>query len=188
MAQSESQDLTRVIERWQGGDEEAVRQVMSLAYSELHDLARRYLGGERSGHTLQPTALVHEVYLRLVGERMPEVSSRAQFLGIAARLMRQILVNHAVARKTDKRGAGWSRVPVDRAVEAMERGRVDIVELDQALRELAQRDPLHARVVELRYFGGLTIEETAEVTGVSARKVVACWTFARAWLLREMRA
>ncbi|MEZ6242970.1 MAG: ECF-type sigma factor [Phycisphaerales bacterium] len=187
MPHSEPQDLTRLIARWQRGDADAGGEVISRAYEELHQLAGRCLNEERSGHTLQPTALVHEVYLRLVGERMPEVTSRSHLLGIASRLMRQILVNHALAKGAAKRGAGGGG-PLDRAVEALEERRIDLVALDAALKDLAERDPLHARVVELRFFGGLTIEETAEVTGVSARKVVECWTFARAWLMKEMRA
>ncbi len=187
MPQDDLPDTAHMLVRWRGGDPEAIREVVCLAYSELHRLAGRYLHAERTGHTLQPTALVHEVYLRLVGERMPEITSRGHFLAIASRLMRQILVNHAVARKTLKRGDGWKRVPLDDAVDAIEGRDVDLESLDLALRELSERDPLHARVVEMRFFGGLTIEETAEAAGVSPRKVVQCWTFARAWLFREMR-
>lgn len=178
--------VTELLTRWRDGDSEAQQLIVSLVYDELRGLAQGYLNNERSGHTLQPTALVHEAYLRLVGEKSPGISSRAHLLGVAARLMRQILVNHAVARKADRRGKGWKRVPIGAAVDLLEERVIDLVAFDDALTRLAQMDTRQAQVVELRFFGGMTIEETAEKLGVSSRTVVAEWTMAKAWLRKEM--
>ncbi len=179
-------DVTELLERWGAGDGEAERLVFALVYDELHRLAGAYASRERVGHTLQPTAIVHEAYLRLVGEQTPSLTSRAQFLRIAARLMRQILVNHAVARATDKRGGCWSRIPLDDSLRLVEERSIELRALDEALEGLAKIDPRQAHLVELRFFGGLTIEEAARVLDISPRSVVAEWSCARAWLRKEI--
>lgn len=178
--------VTELLTRWRDGDSEAQQLIVALVYDELRGLAQGYLNRERSGHTLQPTALVHEAYMRLVGEKTPDISNRAHLLGVAARLMRQILVNHAVARKANRRGKGWKRIPIGAAVDLLEERAIDLVTFDDALKRLAQFDARQAQVVELRFFGGMTIEETAEKLGVSPRTVVAEWTMARAWLRKEI--
>jgi len=183
-----SDELTQLLHRWSSGDLGAAEQVVDHAYQELHAIASRHLQGERIEHTLGPTALVHEVYFRLIGEQMPVFTSQGHFLGISARLMRQILVNHAVARKAAKRGGSWKRVPVEIAIEQLEKQRIDMLALNDSLNDLELREPMMARVVELRFFVGLSIDETAEALGVSPRKVVSSWTFARAWLMKEIRS
>ncbi|GLC26715.1 sigma-70 family RNA polymerase sigma factor [Roseisolibacter agri] len=159
-----------------------------LVYDELRRMAGAYLRAEADGHTLQPTALVHEAYLRLVGQRCVDWQNRAQVLGVAAEMMRRILVNHAVARRAAKRGGDAPRVALDEAVRVLEADDVDLVALDGALETLAAVDARASRVVELRFFGGLGIDETAEVLGVSPATVKRDWTVARAWLRRELHA
>jgi len=159
---------------------------MPLVYGELRRLAGHYLRKERSDHTLQSTALVHEAYLRLAGQSPPEWQNRAHFFGIAARIMRQILVEHARARDAAKRGGGACRLTLDAAVAISDRTDVDILELDRALTGLAELDPQQSRIVELRFFGGLTIEDTSEVLGISPATVKRDWVTARAWLYRAM--
>ncbi len=178
--------VTQLLARWRGGDPEADQELAALVYDELHTLAERYLRRESKGHTLQPTALVHEAYIRLVRGSLPDLQSRSHLLGVAARLMRQILVNHAEIKNAAKRGRGWKRLPLDEALAATGASGLDFLALDEALTRLGQINPRPARVVELRYFGGLTIEETAEALGISARTVVEDWAMARAWLFREM--
>ncbi|GJM17962.1 MAG: DNA-directed RNA polymerase sigma-70 factor [Phycisphaeraceae bacterium] len=156
-------------------------------YDDLRSVAGQHLRHERVGHTMTPTALVHEAYLRLMGAEPPEVTSRSHLLGIIARLMRQILVNHALAKKTLKRGGGRPTLSLEAATVALEERSGDLVALDEALGRLAQIDPRQAAIVELRFFGNLTIQETADVLGVSARSVVSGWAFARAWLHGELR-
>ena len=178
--------VTASLRAWSAGDPDARERLVPLLYDELRRLAARHLEGERAGHTLQATALVHEVYLRL--ERVEPVhwDGRAQFFGLASRLMRRILVDHARRRTAHKRGGGGSRVATA-AVEAQAPGHDGLerlVALDEALGELAALDPMKARVVELRFFGGLTAEETAEVLGCSRNTVVRHWRLAKA-LLRE---
>jgi RNA polymerase sigma factor (TIGR02999 family) len=170
------------------GDPAELDACFPLVYDELRRLAGRYLRAEDVGHTLQPTALVHEAYLRLVGQRNVDWRNRAQFLGIAAEMMRRILVNHAVARRTAKRGGGAPRIALDETLRVLEADDVDLLALDGALGALAAVDARASRVVELRFFGGLGIEETAEVLGVSPATVKRDWTVARAWLRRELRA
>ena len=157
---------------------------MPLVYDELRRLAHHYLRQERSDHTLQSTALVHEAYLRLAGQNPPQWQNRAHFYGIAAHLMRQILVEYARGRGAAKRGGGACRVTLDDAVAAPEQ--LDVVELDKALTGLAELDEQQSRVVELRFFGGLTIEDTSEVLGISPATVKRDWIAARAWLYRAM--
>jgi len=181
-----SNQVTTLLVRWREGDSEALEELMPLVYGELRRLAGHYLRKERSDHTLQSTALVHEAYLRLAGQSPPEWQNRAHFFGIAARIMRQILVEHARARDAAKRGGGACRLTLDAAVAISDRTDVDILELDRALTGLAELDPQQSRIVELRFFGGLTIEDTSEVLGISPATVKRDWVTARAWLYRAM--
>ena len=178
--------ITQLLIDWNDGHSEALEDLLPLVYSELKRLASRYLRREPADHTLQPTALVHEAYLRLIDQRQVRWQNRAHFYGIAAKIMRRILVDYARARQADKRGAGWERVPMIEDQTPDSRTGVDVLVLDQALDRLATFDAQQERIVELRYFGGLTIEETAEVVGVSAATIVREWTIARAWLRGEM--
>jgi RNA polymerase sigma-70 factor (ECF subfamily) len=163
--------------------EEAVESV----YAELRRLAAFYLRRERAGHTLQPTALVHEAYLRLAQQRQVKWDNRNQFLGVAAPLMRRILVDHCRGRQAAKRGGGTGRVLLDLEILPMDQRAADVVSLDEALNALAERDSQQARIVELRFFSGLSIEDTAQVVGISASTVKREWNIAKAWLARELR-
>ena len=178
-------DVTELLERWSQGDPEAFKDLMPLVYEELHQLAAHYLRHERSGHTLQPTALVHEAYLRLSGLREMQLQNRTHFYGASAQVMRRVLVDHARRRNAGKRGGGDPRhrlVAIDAPIDL----RLDLVALDQALERLTSFAPEKARVVELRYFGGLSVDETAEFMDVSERTVKRHWRFARAWLFRTL--
>jgi RNA polymerase sigma factor (TIGR02999 family) len=181
-----TENVTALLRAWGSGDREAGERLIPLVYQELRRQATRYLRHERRDHTLPATALVHEAYLRLVGEQAPW-SDRAHFFGVAARVMRQVLVDHARRHGAAKRGGGWTRVSLEGsgavAPLAGERD-LDLVVLDEGLVELAALDPGKARVVELRFFGGLSLEETAETLGVSASTVTREWRMARAWLRR----
>jgi RNA polymerase sigma factor (TIGR02999 family) len=179
-------NVTRLLLQWKGGDAAALDRLLPLVYSELRRIAARHLKRERPGHSLQPTALVHEAYLRLVDAANVDWHERAQFFGLAARLMRQILVDHARTRDAAKRGGGTPKVSLEEAPEPHRGPDIDLIALDEALGQLAALDPQQGRVVELRYFGGLTIEETAEVIGVSPATVKRDWTMAKAWLRREL--
>ena len=179
-------DVTHLLKAWGAGDHEALDELMPVVYSELRMLARGYLSGERRDHTLQATALVNEAYLRLIEQNRVSWQSRAHFFGIAAQMMRRILVDHARKHRADKRGSGLAPVPLDEALDAAEQGNIDLTALDDALTTLAELDPRQARVVELRYFGGLSIEETAEVLKLSPATVKREWATARAWLRREL--
>jgi RNA polymerase sigma factor (TIGR02999 family) len=181
-----STDVSQLLERHRGGDPDAVNQLVPLLYGELRKLAAYYLRVERPDHTLQPTALVHEAYLKLVGEAGARWESRAHFIALAAQVMRHVLVDHARTRAAGKRGGDQVKVVLDEAAEVPDRYAADLVALDDALRELARVDEQHSRVVELRYFGGLSIEETAEVLGVSPATVKRNWTVAKVWLRRQM--
>lgn len=169
-----------------GGDEQALEQMTPLVYQELRRLARYYLRRERPGHTLQPTALVHEVYFRLIDQRRVNWRNRAQFLGLAASMMRRILVNHARDRAAAKRGGGAEKVSLRFADEPAERAGVDVLALSRALDRLAANDERKGRVVELKFFGGLTTEEIGHVLDISAATVEREWSFARAWLYQEL--
>jgi RNA polymerase sigma factor (TIGR02999 family) len=161
--------------------------LLPAVYNELRRLARHYLSHERPGHTLQATALVHEVYLRLIPQREATWDDRARFIGVAAHVMRQILVEHARARGRQKRGGDQERVPLDERVAWIDPGDLSSWEdLDRALNRLAELDPRQAQIVELRYFGGLTVDETARVLDISAKTVKRDWSIARAWLRREL--
>jgi RNA polymerase sigma factor (TIGR02999 family) len=178
--------VTRLIADARGGDTLALEKLVPLVYSELRRLAARYMRRERPGQSLQATALVHEAYLRLLKDDDLSYQNRAHFLGIAARSMRQILVEHARARDADKRGGERRRITLDESVAAGEPLDVDLLALDEALERLAQRNAQQSQIVELRYFGGLTNEETAEALGISPATVKRAWAVARAWLFREL--
>jgi RNA polymerase sigma factor (TIGR02999 family) len=169
-----------------GGDAAALDQLVPIVYEELHRQAQRYLRRESPGHTLQTTALVHEAYLRLVDQREARWQNRAQFFGVAAQLMRRILVDHARRHQAAKRGGSAIQVPFEEGAVAAVESEVDLVALDDALTRLAAFDPQEARVVELRYFTGLGIEETAEALRISPATVKREWAMARAWLKREL--
>ncbi|MDQ6808945.1 MAG: ECF-type sigma factor [Verrucomicrobiota bacterium] len=170
------------------GDTVELNAALPALYAELRELAASYLRKERPNHTLQPTALVHESYLRLVSQHSVDWGNRLQFLSIAARMMRRILANHAIARKRDKRDSGEPLLELDAAVDFHDRTQLSMTRLEDALRDLERLDPRQARVVELRFFGGLTMEETAELLGVSPVTVKRDWVTARQWLQREIGA
>jgi len=181
-----SENLTQLLTDWSNGDAQALEKLIPLVYRDLHRLAERYLRSESPSHTLQSTALVHEAYLRLIDQRNTRWQNRAHFFGISAQLIRRILVDHARARKAGKRGGDAAKIQIDESVAAPEQQNLDLVVLDDCLRALAEIDPQQARVVELRYFAGLTVEETAEVMRVSPTTVKREWRLARAWLHREI--
>ncbi len=162
-------------------------QVFELAYGELREIADRLMRSERAGHTLQPTALVNEAYVRLAGSGPTDWKSRAYFFGVAARAMRQLLVHHALARNSQKRGGKSDRVTLESSSAISEQPRIDVLSLDDALSRLAELDERGARVVELRFFGGLNLDEIAAALGVSRRTVQEDWAVARRWLRRELR-
>ena len=180
-------EVTRLLQAWSAGDRSALDQLMSVVADELRRLARAHLRGEGPGHTLQPTALVNEVYLRLVGHERTHWRSRAQFFAHASQLMRRILVDHARAQRAAKRGGGAAAVTLDEALGLAARPEVDVLWLDEALDGLAALDPRQARLVELRVFGGLTIEESADLLGVGEATISRDWASARAWLYRELK-
>ena len=181
-----SDEITRILQALSEGDREAPEKLMPLVYDELRRLASGYMRRERSEHTLQATALVHEAYLRLVDQTQIDWKGRAHFFSIAARLMRQILVDHARERNAAKRGGGVTKLALDEAISFAADNEIDLVALNDALNALAAFDSQQARIVELRFFGGLTIEDTAEVLKVSAATVKREWGLAKAWLRREI--
>jgi len=172
--------------RWRSGDKAALDSLMPLVYTELRRIANRYLQGERSDHTLQSTALVHEAYVRMTGQALPQWQNRAHFFAVAAQLMRQILVDHARSHRASKRGGDVYKLALEDAEEQPKVLDFDIVALDDALKSLALMDEQQSRVVELKFFGGLSVEDTAEVLGISPSTVKRDWTTARAWLFREL--
>lgn len=186
MDQVPSQPVTELLVKWRAGDRKALEALLPLVYTELRVIAHRYLQRERSGHTLQSAALVHEAYLRLVDRVPPDTQNRAHFAAVAARLMREILVDYARARRAVKRGADC-RVELDEALAIPQKQGADVLALDDALNDLAQMDEQQSRIVELRFFGGLTIEETACVLEISPATVKRDWNVAKAWLSRAMR-
>jgi RNA polymerase sigma-70 factor (ECF subfamily) len=187
VTESASPDVTALLCRWSAGDEHAPEQLMPLVYQELRALARRYLQRERGDHTLQPTALVHEAYLRMVDQSHVQWQNRAQFFGLAAQLMRRILIDHARAHVAAKRGGQAEHISLDEAQISQEARAAELVELDAALTELAVVDVRKSRIVELRFFGGLSIDETAEAMGVNAATVRRDWTVAKTWLHHRIR-
>ena len=185
---SEREPVTQLLVEWQNGSRKALDRLIPLVYEELRTIAGRYLSRESVGHTLQSTALVHEAYFRLVGQRRVQWQNRAHFFGIAAQMMRRILVDHARHQHRDKRGGPAQKLSLDEAIAVAEpEVDVDLLALDEALTALARIDPRGARIIELRFFSSLTIEETAEVLDVSTGTVKRDWIAARAWLYREMK-
>lgn len=180
--------VTKLLRLLNEGDDEALAALVPLVYGELRGLAGGYLRGERPDHTLQPTALVHEAYARLVGEKTPEFESRGHFLAVAANSMRQILVNHAKGRGRLKRGGDRERVALDDDMTAINAPDVDLVALDEAMRRLAEINPRKVQVVEMRFFVGLSVEETAAALRVSEATVRRDWDFARTWLMRQLES
>lgn len=187
MPAESSTEVTVLLERWRSGDRAALDLLMPLVYEELRRLARHYLRQERPDHTLQSTALVHEAYVRLVGQDLPEWQSRAHFFGVAARLMRQILVDHARSHQAAKRGGNLPRLTLDESIAGSAPRDWDILALNDALSHLADISPKQSEIVELRFFSGLSIEETSDVLGISPATVKRNWIAARAWLFREMK-
>lgn len=169
------------------GRDEVAKRLMPLVYDELRDQAERYLLGERRGHTLQPTALVHEAFLRLVDQDRVNWQGKTHFMAVGAAIMRRVLIDHARTRKRAKRGAAWNRVSLEVADVAEPLGEADPVELNKVLEELSALSPGEAQIVELRFFGGLTVDEVAHLLGVSKRKVEGDWTHAKAWLRSRLR-
>ena len=181
-----SDQVTDLLVRWRGGDKASLDALLPLVYAELRLIARHYLSHERSDHTLQSTALVHEAYVRLAKQQLPEWQNRAHFFAVAAQLMRQILVDHARSHRASKRGGDAYKLALDEAEDKAQPLDIDIVALDDALKSLAELDQQQSRVVELKFFGGLSIEETAEVLRISPSTVKRDWLSARAWLYREL--
>jgi RNA polymerase sigma factor (TIGR02999 family) len=179
--------VSELLLNWGQGDQGAREELIPLVYAELRRIARRYLWQERPDHTLQSGALVHEAYLRLVHNEPPQWQNRAHFFGVAAQLMRHILVDHARSRLAVKRGAGAPRLALDPQFGLPQKREVNLVALDDALSTLATLDPQQSRLIELRFFGGLSIEETAVVLGISPATVKREWVTSRAWLQREMK-
>ena len=179
-------EVTQLLLAWSGGDGAALDRLTPLVYGELHRLARRYMGREPSGHTLQATALVNEAYLRLIDHNNVRWENRAHFFGVAAQIMRHILVDFARSRRNLKRGGDQRRVSIDEALAVSRERAPDLIALDDALKALEAVDRRKSRVVELRFFGGLSVEETAEVLKVSPETVMRDWRLAKMWLLREL--
>lgn len=189
MAESEQAlptDVTQLLLDWNAGDQRALAELMPLVYAELRQIAARQLRRERHDHTLQPTALVHEAWLRLAQTNRLTWQNRAHFLGVAAELMRRVLVDHARRRSASIRGGGETRLALDEALNVAPSREVNLLALDDALTSLAALDPRQSKIVELKYFGGLEIEEIAEVVGISPATVKRDWQWARAWLHREI--
>jgi len=180
-----SREVSELLLHWGNGDCKALEAILPLVYNELRRLARANLRQQRPNHTLQTTALVHEAYLRLAGETSLRVEDRAHFLGIAAQLMRWILVDYERNRRASKRGAGLTRLTLHEGIASPQRD-VDLLALDEALDRLAELDAQQSQIIELRYFGGLSIEDTSEFLGISPATVKRSWASARAWLLREL--
>jgi RNA polymerase sigma-70 factor, ECF subfamily len=180
-------EVSQLLVEWGQGDQAARDRLMPLVYDELHRLASRKLRRERPAHTLQTTALVHEAYLALVDQRHANWQNRAQFFAIAAQLMRRILVDYARSQQAAKRGGDYLKVSLDEAASLAEEKGADLLALDEALERLAELDPQQSRVVELRVFGGLSVEESAAALGISSRTVKREWSMARAWLQQQLK-
>ena len=181
-----AQQVTQLLLAWSQGEESALEKLTPVVYQELKRLAHRYMGGERVDHTLQTTALVNEAYLRLIDGKQVDWQNRAHFFAISARLMRRILVDWARAQQSHKRGDQPQRVTLDEALMLTRGRKEDLVALDEALKTLTRVDPQKSQVVEMRFFGGLSVEETAEVLKVSLDTVLRDWRLAKLWLLREL--
>lgn len=187
MSPPDKSDITGILKRASEGDDSAVGQLMPLVYDELRRLAGDYLRRERSGHTLQATALVHEAYLRLVEQKRVRWQNRAHFFALAAQAIRRILVDHARAHGRAKRGAGLDRVELDEEAAGASRSNAELIDLHEAMEALAKLSPRQAKIVEMRFFAGLGLREIAEVLDLSPRTVAGDWSMARAWLHRELR-
>jgi RNA polymerase sigma-70 factor, ECF subfamily len=183
---ADSEDITRILKSAGSGDRSAVDRLMPLVYGELRALAESYLQRERTGHTLGATALVHEAYVRLIRQEEVEWQNRAHFFAIAAQAIRRILVDYARSREADKRGGGRERVRLDEDMAVQGERDLDLLALDESLKELARLHPRQAQIIELRFFGGLSLKEVAEALGVSPRTVDGDWHMARAWLRRQL--
>jgi RNA polymerase sigma factor (TIGR02999 family) len=181
-------EVTRLLQAWSAGEQGAFDKLVPVVYQELHRLAQHYMAQEQPGHTLQTTALVNEAYLRLVGGKQVSWQNRPHFFGVSAQLMRRILVDFARSRRSLRRGGDVQAVALEEALVVSPEPGADLVALDDALQALAAMDPRRGRVVELRFFGGLSVEETAEVLKVSVETVMHDWKFAKAWLQRELEA
>lgn len=179
------EEVTRLLVSYSQGDQQALEQLLPLVYNELRRLAGGYLRREREDHTLQPTALVHEAYLRLLGQDV-EWQNRAHFFGVAANMMRRILVDHARQHQAEKRGSGEVKIALDEAINLSSERATDLIALDDALTALAEFDPQKSRMIELRYFAGLSVEETAQVLGISVATFSRQWKTTKAWLYREI--
>ena len=180
------ESVTELLLRWRAGEKYCLDRLVPLVEDELRRIAHHYMRMERSGHTLQTTALVNEVYLKLVKQAQVDWQSRAQFLGVAARLMRHVLVDHARVLCREKRGGGAQLLPLDEGLAISPSKSAELMALDDALNQLARFDPRKAQVVELRYFGGLSVEEAAEALGVHPNTVISDWSLAKAWLKHEL--
>ena len=181
----ESTEVTRLLAAYQNGDQGALERLLPLVYQELRKLAGSYLRRERADHTLQPTALVHEAYLRLVGQEA-SWQNRAHFMGVAAQMMRRVLVDHARRRQASRRGSGGLKLALDEALNLSDERATDLIALDEALTALAEFDPQKSRMVELRYFAGLSIEEAAQALGISTATFGRQWRTVKAWLYHEI--
>ena len=186
MSQNPTHEVTQLLIAWSSGDKAALDKLMPLIHQELRQLAHRYMSRERPGHTLQTTALVNEAYLRLINRKDVHWQNRTHFFAIAAELMRTILVDHARSHAYAKRGGGLRKIELDEAMIVSKERAAEVVALDEVLKELANIDPQQSRIVELRFFGGLTIEETAEVLGLSPATIKREWSTAKAWLKRAI--
>jgi RNA polymerase sigma-70 factor (ECF subfamily) len=180
-------EISLILKDWSGGKAESADVLLSLVYDELRRIARQYLRKERSDHTLQPTALVHEAYLKLIDISDVSWQDRAHFFAVASNVMRHILVDHARARATDKRGGEAQRIALEDAVKLSDERDIDLLALDEAMKQLAGFDEQQSKIVELRFFGGLTIEETAHVLAISPATIKREWTMAKAWLFKRMK-
>ena len=187
MTTSSPHEVTSLLIRLTDGDGAVLDDLLPLVYAELRRLAASYLRRERQGHTLQPTALVHEAYMRMIDQTQVEWQNRAHFFGVAAQMMRRILVDHARSQQAEKRGGEFQKLSLDENIDVSGERAADLVALDDALARLAELDPQKSRIVELRFFGGLSVEETAEVLGVSAPTVKRQWRMAKAWLFGQVQ-
>jgi len=179
-------EITVLLNNWSDGDELALEQLMPLVYDEMRKMARHYMSSQRTGHTLQPTALIHEAYVKLSGKGGQNWKNRAHFFGVASQAMRHILVDYVRSRGYKKRGGEMERVELSESIMVSNERAAGLVELDEALKRLSELDERKGRVVELKYFGGLDNEEMAEVLNVSTKTVIRDWQFARSWLLKDL--
>ncbi len=181
-----SEEVTHLLHKVEAGDHQAAERLMPLVYDELRRLASHYLKSERPDHTLQPTALVHEAYLRMVEQTRVNWQSRAHFFAVAASMMRRVLIDYARSHKAEKHSGAWQKLPLDEALALSQPDDFDLIALDDALKDLSRLDEQQGRIVELRFFGGLTLDETAEVMGISRSTVKRDWLMAKAWLFAQL--